>query len=408
MSSPAETAGFVPSASPLRWLMLALVWLLYVSFGVTSGTIAPLVGPIVKDLDMTYSQMGLVLGAWQLVYIGTAYPLGALIDRLGVRRSLGIGIFIVWLSLVLRGLATDFPTLFLAVALFGVGGPIISIGAPKVVSLWFQGNQRGLAAGIYTTGPVSGMAIALSTAAGVVMPLTGTWRGISLVYGSAVLVVMLLWWALARDVRPPEDTESRPDAAPVSALGLLGELLRIRNVQVIVVLAVATFLLNHGLNNWLPTLLQDRGMTLSQAGFWTAASTLAGAVGLLAIPATARQGHRAVAMAVMLLVAAGAAVGLATLTDAPLVAALMVSGVVRAPMMPVLTLILMETRGVGAVRMGAAGGLFFAAAEIGGFGGPFLLGIIRDAAGLLEPGIVFLAALSAVLVFSLPLIRERR
>ena len=76
--------------------------------------------------------------------------------------------------------------------------------------------------------------------------------------------------------------------------------------------------------------------------------------------------------------------------------------------MPVLTLILMETRGVGAVRMGAAGGLFFAAAEIGGFGGPFLLGIIRDTAGLLEPGVVFLAALSAVLVFSLPLIRERR
>ncbi len=343
MTNPAESTAHAPSASPLRWLMLALVWLLYVSFGVTAGSIAPLVDPIVGDLGMTYSQMGLVLGAWQLVYIGTAYPLGALIDRLGVRRSLGIGIFIVWLSLVLRGLAVDFPTLFLAVALFGVGGPIISIGAPKVVSLWFQGNQRGLAAGIYTTGPISGMAIALSTAAGVVMPLTGTWRGISVVYGAAILCIALLWWALARDA-PPEDAEARPDTAAVSAFGLLGELLRIRNVQIIVVLAVATFLLNHALNNWLPTLLQDRGMTLSQAGSWTAASTLVGVIGLLAIPAVARQGRRAAAMAVMLLVAAGTALGLATLTDAPLVAVLVLSGVVRAPMMPVLTLILMETR----------------------------------------------------------------
>ncbi len=58
--------------------------------------------------------------------------------------------------------------------------------------------------------------------------------------------------------------------------------------------------------------------------------------------------------------------------------------------------------------MGAAGGLFFAAAEIGGFGGPFLLGVIRDATGALEPGVLFLAGLSAVLVLSLPLIRERR
>ena len=408
MSRPADTPAFVPGASPLRWLMLGLVWLLYASFGITSGTIAPLVDPIIDDLGMTYSQMGLVLGAWQLVYIATAYPLGALIDKLGVRRSLGIGIFIVWLSLVLRGVATDFPTLFLAVALFGVGGPIISIGAPKVVSLWFQGNQRGLAAGIYTTGPVSGAAIALATAASVVMPLTGTWRGISLVYGGVVLVVMLLWWVFARDIESPPESAGRRAEASVSLLETLRALLRIRNVQVIVVLAVATFLLNHGLNNWLPTLLQEKDMTLSQAGSWTAASTLAGTLGLIAIPAIARHGYRAITMAFLLLLASGTTLGLATLGDASLIGSLMLSSIVRVPMMPVLTLILMETPGVGALRMGAAGGLFFAAAEIGGFGGPFLLGILRDATDSLTLGVLFLAALSAVLALTLPLIREQR
>ena len=408
MSRPADAPAFVPGASPLRWLMLGLVWLLYASFGITSGTIAPLVDPIIDDLGMTYSQMGLVLGAWQLVYIATAYPLGALIDKLGVRRSLGIGIFIVWLSLVLRGVATDFPTLFLAVALFGVGGPIISIGAPKVVSLWFQGNQRGLAAGIYTTGPVSGAAIALATAASVVMPLTGTWRGISLVYGGVVLVVMLLWWVFARDIESLPVSAGRRAEASVSLLETLRALLRIRNVQVIVVLAVATFLLNHGLNNWLPTLLQEKDMTLSQAGSWTAASTLAGTLGLIAIPAIARHGYRAITMAFLLLLASGTTLGLATLGDASLIGSLMLSSIVRVPMMPVLTPILMETPGVGALRMGAAGGLFFAAAEIGGFGGPFLLGILRDATDSLTLGVLFLAALSAALALTLPLIREQR
>ena len=130
----------VTEANPYRWVILFLLWLLYASFGVTAATIAPLVDPIIKDLNMSYSQMGLVLGAWQFVYIFTAAPLGAVVDRLGVRRSLGIGIIIVWMSLVLRGLAPDFYTLLFAVALFGVGGPIISIGAPKVVSLWFHGK----------------------------------------------------------------------------------------------------------------------------------------------------------------------------------------------------------------------------------------------------------------------------
>ena len=115
----------------IRWLMLGLLWLAYASFGLTAGTIPPLVEPLLNDLDMTYSQMGLVLGAWQLIYIVTAMPLGAMLDRLGVRRALGIGIGIVWISLMLRGLAVDFPTLFASVALVGLGAPIISIGAPK-------------------------------------------------------------------------------------------------------------------------------------------------------------------------------------------------------------------------------------------------------------------------------------
>ena len=185
-------------------------------------------------------------------------------------------------------------------------------------------------------------------------------------------------------------------------------MLRIRNVQVIVVLAVATFLLNHGLNNWLPTLLQEKDMTLSQAGFWTAVSTLGGTLGLIAIPAMARHGYRAMTMAFLLLLASGTTLGLATLGDASLIGSLMLSSIVRVPMMPILTLILMETRGVGALRMGAAGGLFFAAAEIGGFGGPFLLGILRDATDSLTLGVLFLAALSAALALTLPLIREQR
>ncbi|MBI4310281.1 MAG: MFS transporter, partial [Chloroflexi bacterium] len=148
-ATPTTAATFVPSQSRQRWLMLGLVWMLYASFGITTGSMPPLVQPIVDELGISYSQMGLIMGAWQLVYIVTAYPLGLLVDRLGVRKSLGIGVLVILASLILRGLAVNFATLFLAVALFGVGGPIVSIGAPKVVAQWFQGNQRGLAAGIY-------------------------------------------------------------------------------------------------------------------------------------------------------------------------------------------------------------------------------------------------------------------
>lgn len=387
--------------------MLFLVWLLYASFGVTVATIPPLVEPIIDDLNMSSTQMGLVLGAWQFVYIFTASPLGAIVDRFGVRRSLGIGIIIVWVSLVLRGLAVDFYTLLFVVALFGVGGPIISIGAPKVVSLWFQGNQRNLAAGIYATGPLSGMSIALATAAGVVVPLTGSWRGISLVYGAILLVIIVAWWLFSRDAPLPASESSQASSEKESSLTVIFALLRLRNVQVILVMAFATFLLNHGLSNWLPTLLQEKGMTEIQAGNWTALGTAIGISGLL-IPPLARHGYRALTMALLLVVAVVATVGLAYTTGLVLIIALIASNVVRGPMMPIQTLILMETPRIGAKRIGAAAGLFFAAAEIGGFGGPFLLGFLRDLTDSLTSGVVILAVVSGVLILILPLLRESR
>lgn len=393
----------MPHESPFRWVMLGLIWLLYFSFGITSATIPPLAIPIIEDLEMTYTQMGLVLGAWQLIYIITAYPLGTLVDSFGVKKSLLIGIFLIWMSLVLRGLSGNFLMLFLSVALFGFGGPIISIGAPKVISIWFSGNQRGIAAGVYTTGPLIGASLALATAASWVMPLTGSWRGISLIYGAIVLLTMILWGLFSRDV-----DSDRDGLEQTSILVVLNNLIRIRNVQIIMVLAIAAFFLNHGLNNWLPTLLQEKSMTLSEAGFWTSVSTLIGVIGLAIVPSIARFGYRVISLCILFTIASMTTFCLAVFTDMPLLTVLLLSSIVRAPIMPVLTLVLMETPGVGSSRMGAAGGLFFAAAEIGGFGGPLLLGFIRDLAGSIAGGLFFLAFLIAIFIAMLPMLKEEQ
>ena len=99
--------------------------------------------------------MGSVLGAWQLVYIVTALPCGALVDRFGLRRSLLLCSLVMGFSFILRAYAVDHLTLFLSVALFGFGGPLVSIGAPKLISLWFAGRERACY-GDLCYGPLSG------------------------------------------------------------------------------------------------------------------------------------------------------------------------------------------------------------------------------------------------------------
>ena len=56
-----------PAPSPVRWLMLADVWSVYFSFGLTISALAPLVAPILRNLDMTHTETGNTLGAWQLI-----------------------------------------------------------------------------------------------------------------------------------------------------------------------------------------------------------------------------------------------------------------------------------------------------------------------------------------------------
>jgi len=173
-----------------RWVVLALLWLLYFSFGVISRSASPLVTPIIEDLKISYGQMGFVLGSWQLTYIFFAVAAGIIMDRWGIRRSIMFGAVVIGLSSVLRSLSVDFFSLLLFVALFGVGGPMISIGCPKTIATWFTGKERGTAVGIYTTGPWIGGVVALSATNSAVMPITGhSWRLTFVLYGVMTFVL---------------------------------------------------------------------------------------------------------------------------------------------------------------------------------------------------------------------------
>lgn len=403
-----ETTSLIsPDKSSTRWLMLVLLWFLYFSFGMTIGSIAPLVSPILADLNMTSGQMGLVHGSWHFVYVFIAPPMGVLVDRFGIYKSLGLGISVILLSLVVRGLAVDFVTLTLAVGAFGFGGPIISVGAPKLVSVWFSGRERGLAIGIYATAPGAGTAFALATANSLVVPLTGSWRGISLVYGVFVAVVAVAWWVLARDHDSmPEQIHSPLALEDTSSRSVFTSLFRLRNVRLIMIVAMGYFFVSSGLMSWVPSLLEEKGMTLTQAGWWTAAATVFSTLGILVIPGLVKHGYRGYAGMGLLIIGTIAVVGLVYLNGPPLIFSLISLNLFTQPILPLTMLMLMETPGVGAVRMGMAAGLFFSAAEVGGFTGPLIMGLLRDATDSLGSGILMLAAIFAILIPVMPFIRE--
>lgn len=388
-----DQPGLEPYLKRYRWVILTLVWLLYVAFGLGNRSVAPLVTPILADLNMSYSQMGIVLGSWQLTYIFVAIIAGTIIDKWGVRKSLFTGTVIVGFSIALRYFPAGFGSLLPVVAIFGIGGPLISIGAPKTIASWFRGKGRGTAVGIYTTGPWIGGLFALAATNSIIMPIAGySWRLTFVYYGFLVFIIALLWWFLARDTEPT-------GAARGESIGrVFSRLIKIRNVRLILIMGLLSFAIMHGFTNWLPKIMESNGMSPATAGFVASIPIIAGIAAVLLIPRLVPPHLRGRILALLALIAAAALLISVKTMGFPLYAGLVLFGISGPSLFPIVMLILMDTPEVGEKHMGLAGGIFFCIAEIGGFAGPLVMGTLADWTGSFLTGAVFLAGLSLVIL----------
>jgi cyanate permease len=371
-----------------RLIMLALLWLLYTAFGLVSRSIFPLVTPILEDLQISYSQMGIILGSWQLTYIFVALAAGTIIDQWGARKSILAGTVMIALSAALRYYADGFLSMLLAVALFGAGGPMISIGGPKTIAQWFVGRSRGTAVGVYTTGNWVGGLLALALTNSVLMPLVGySWRLSFATYGLLTLIVGLLWWLLAA-----KEESTVVDESP-AVVEVFGNLIKIRNMRILLIMALFSFAVGHGFSSWLPKILEIKGLSASQAGVAAALPIAAGIPAILLIPRVVRPRLRGRIIALFALLTTINLLYVVKITGIALYIALAALGFISSPFMPLMLLIMMDSRELNPRHLGVAGGMFFCVAEIGGVAGPFIMGMLMDVTGTFLSGTVFLASL---------------
>lgn len=402
MAESSDPLGFVPHTHPFRWGVLGGVWLSYYCFGLTIVTLAPLVSEISKDLGLTHSEMGTVLGAWQLVYIGSAIPLGILLDRFGNRRAVMFAFIVIAISAALRSFADGYISLFLAVAVFGLGGPLISIGAPKQIGLWFEGKERGLAMGIYMTAPTLGAMTGLSLTNSVIMPLfDGEWRGVLLFYAGFIGLASLGWWLITshKDCKALEANQASGPRESQKENFL--RLIKIPAFQIVLIMSIGIFFFNHGLNNWLPEILRSKGMSAENAGYLASIPAALAIMASLTIPRLATPERRIWILFVVFMACGISSLMLQTADGTILPYALVLQGIARGSMMTLSILVLLDIPGVGNKRAGVAGGMFFSAAEIGGVLGPISIGVVSDMSGGFESALYMLTGISVALLILL-------
>lgn len=347
--------------------------------------------PIVDEIGLTSTQAGILVGAVPATYIPLALATGLVVDRIGPGRTIGIGVFCYGIGQIARSTAESFPSFLVWTVLIGVGATTITFGLPKLVAILFPPDRTGPPSSLYLIGASVGSATVFATGRQYLGPMLGGWRELFFWSGVAAVGYGILWLVasigLGIDRGVGDGDNSR--AAMVSDLRLV---LGNRNLQLLVIIGTMYLLLNHGLQGWLPTLLESRGMGAGRAGQTTSILVLSLAVGTLSIPTLAdhyRARRRALFGCGLTIVGgltllAGLELGL------PIYVAILITGIGIGGIAPLLRAIPPALEGLGPRLTGTAVGFIFAVGEIGGFLGPVLIGLLHDVTGSFLPGLVVL------------------
>nr|WP_303650271.1 MFS transporter [Halalkalicoccus sp. NIPERK01] len=349
--------------------------------------------PVIADLSLSNWQAGVLVGAVPLTYIPLSLLSGLAIDRVGPRLGVGLGLSIFGLAGAGRSVAADFPSLLACTLLVGVGATGITFGLPKLVADLFPPERTGSASTVYVLGSYAGSAGAFAVGRPLLGPALGGWRPTFLYTGLAAVAFALVWGLATARIEPRSGDESR-----TFSLGSLREdadrVLSNPAMLLLVVVGTAYLSASHGLQGWLVTLFEARGVRPALAGLTTTVLVAGQVVGALSLPPLSdRLSARRPAVVLSGMLVTGGTLVLLVAESALVIAALgiVAVGIGLGGVGPLLRAIPVELEGIGPGLTATAVGFVFAVGELGGFLGPFLVGSLRDLTGSFAPGLTVIA-----------------
>lgn len=352
---------------------------------------------IKTDLSLTYTWTGALMSSYFVGYTLGQIPWGILSDRYGSRKIMSLSVLGVSLSTLLFGFSDTIIYAIILRFLTGLLGAGIFVPGVKLVSSWFNSEERGTALGILNIGGSAGLILA-SWAVPLISLRTGWNFGLTLT-GVLGIGSALVCFTLLKD----RDSSSKPlnlQKLPLKKR----EFWFLSYMQFIRLGSYYTFIA------WLPLVLrEDYGFSVIATS--TAMSILSFA-GMLANPlggmVSDRVGERRVLVSSFLL-----------LMVFVLLLPLKIGGIslyfhvfllgwflnfTRSPSFTIIP------RLFGTDAAGSISGINNTFASFGAFALPLLLGYVRDYTQSYNVGWVALAGLSLIssaLVYLIPPIRER-
>jgi CP family cyanate transporter-like MFS transporter len=366
-----------------RQAVLAFIGLMLVALNLRPALTS--IGPVLRTIGDSFTLSATALGiltTLPVFFLGLAAPLAPkLASRLGIERTILLILAVLALALLVRpysGLAG----LFIGTAIAGGCIGIIGVLLPGIVKRDFP-NHASLMTGIYTAVLCTGAAIAAGTTEPLRELFDQQWRPALAFWLVPAVLAFMAWWVQLSD--------KKLGVKPGKTAGK--SIYRDRLAWQIALYMGLQSSLAYTVFGWLPTILQDRGISAVEAGFALSVSILVQVVSAIAAPliASRMRDQRAMISLVMLLVI----VGLAGCIYGPLDQMwlwVVLLGLGQGGSFS-LALTLLAVRARGAEGAGRLSGMAQSLGYIMAAFGPLLVGVLRDLFGGWQAAGVFLIAI---------------
>jgi predicted MFS family arabinose efflux permease len=258
-----------------EWKALLTMSLAFGLVGIDRFILPPLFPAIMKDLPLTYEDLGNLVAVLGIAWGASAIATGFLSDRLGRRSILVPAVVVFSLLSVLSGMATGLVSLLVIRAVMGAfEGPVAATGVAVAVEASHP-KRRGMNNGIFQC-TVSLFGSGVGPILATQLLLITTWRHVFWIVGLPGLVIAAILWFVIREPA----TLAAQRGTVVAARASIGTLFRHRNVPLAMVTLLCAMTGIFVLSAMMPNYLVDYvKLTGPQMGYVTSAIGFGGALG---------------------------------------------------------------------------------------------------------------------------------
>lgn len=293
-------SGVVPEAASYpsprtAWTVTAILTFAYLVSFIDRQILNLLVTPIKRDLGVSDTQMGLLIGlAFSVFYTGMGLILGRLADIVNRVRLISIGVAVWSAMTALSGFSANFTQLFLARIGVGVGEAALSPAAMSLIADHYPSNLRAMPMSIYYLGAIVGGGLALIAGGPLIdaitrfdvtaWPVIGGLKPWQLTFIAAAvpgILVLALMAGVREPVRIGIDSAAPPEpvSRTVAFLRANARTFFCHNIGFAIFTVWA-----YGSSAWIPTLfIRTFGWSMSDVGLiYGPASLIGGIAGIVA------------------------------------------------------------------------------------------------------------------------------